>query len=276
MKLVKACRAEHNVRNGSRIQLGTLSYYRQISKEELRDEGEGTHEITLDIHENCKIPTPIFNAIGGGALVIGHPDSQEIFPYLAQAKLDRVRIASTSTTHVEIESAKALIERRHPDGWIFCMSMLEQTDEKIFDGYDDKWSIPYVNAQKFADAIADAFAKQLHLKENYTTWLPPVFASDLQGNGKLDAFIEVQHMPVLYGDRTFEIRNDDPAILKRALDQVTNMAFTKPPSFSQEREYRFLLTVHARADHMPPGIYKTYPPASDTVLLEVNFDWDVT
>lgn len=274
MKLVKACSAKNNVRNGSRVQLGTLDYYRRISNEELRDEGEATHEIALDIQGRCQMPLPVFNTLNGGTFTIGHidPNSHAGFPYVDRAEFERLRIIADSRTHVELESPKVLIQRRHPEGWIFCMSTLEQADKKIFSGYDDHWSIPFDKAENFAAALAVAFKKQFHQEGNYTKLVSPKFEKDLKSSRWLDALIRVQHMPVLYGDREFVIRENDPAAIEKALGQVANIAFTKPARFSNEREYRFFLSVYGRTDKMPPDAYNIYAPACDTILLEVNLD----
>jgi len=274
MKLVKSCRAEHNVRNGSRIQLGTLDYYRRILNEELRDEGEATHEIALNIQGHYQMPLPIFNTLNGGVFTIGpfDPRGHVGFPYVERAHFESLKIITTSRTHVDLDSPKVVIQRRHPEGWIFCMSTAEQAGEKIFNGYDDYWAIPLDKAKNFAAALAAAFKKQFRQEENYTKWVSPAFEKDLKSSRWLDSWFHVQHMPVLYGDREIVIRDNDPAAIEKALNQVANIAFTKPSRFSSEREYRFLLSVYGRTDKMPPDAYNTYTPACDTILLEVNFD----
>ncbi|MDE2691289.1 MAG: hypothetical protein OXI49_12305 [Acidobacteriota bacterium] len=215
-RVVKFSKPEFAPHRASELQLGTPSYYRELeaSNPGIGDRYDGT--ITKDASEWAKNTLPL------GA------------------------------------SAKAKITFTASEAnWVFCashyrhLSELRSLQDHFSQSYDYRAATQVLDPEAFAAWLGidfaltfdkesigklDAFGIIGYAASRYETefW---------EGAGNIDTFVHVYHGPVVYADRSGELRTQadwiDPHGSPKAL-------FTKKTSFEPQREYRFAVSTPLR------------------------------
>jgi hypothetical protein len=269
VRLVKHCKKEHNIFTNSeaKLQLGSLYYYRSIEDPDIRDEEEGIfiYKITAGEHEALTFEASnlLFGEINQGQYY------EEVFKHRGTTKLVVEKSQTLEFSHFPGPDGKPIfyisrcdgtITRELFDTYIFCMSIDDGTDEAKFSEYDDSWSIPIEDAGKLSRAIAISIATQAPI----SSWKGLQEAATLIPDGK--TVIETRHGNVHYMNKSVVVDGSDNAAVLNLINRVNDSAFTKPPSYLNDKEYRFIFMVNRDS--------YAYEPADSFLRVDVlrNFN----
>lgn len=235
--LIKFCKKEHNVHNGSTLRIGTLYDYRHIENQELRDVDEGKYTFVIEFPEEITLDRRWSNLLLQGAVGFGGPDDTPRFPGSFRANIEKLHIVRGSGDEVVVRDTRVHIEREVPDSFIFCMS-LKNAPDKPFDGYDDHWTVPSHQTNSFANTLGSLIFDQVPLSsftESMAQFITPRTASTLNLN--------VRHRAVIYEDRHITITERNRPTYDTLIELLSNVAFIKPAKFAPEQEYRFMFEL---------------------------------
>ncbi|MCZ8185406.1 MAG: hypothetical protein O9308_03430 [Beijerinckiaceae bacterium] len=245
MPLFKYCKKEHNIKTSSGIFLGTLDLYKEIENHEIADTGEGQFFFNIKFERNTKIDLDIANLIFHGVARFG--EGKRVFlPGYVNAKVKNIKINKITDEYVEIECAESEIHRTIQNSFIFCMSDQDEP-KKVFDGYDDFWSIPDHKISQFASKISRLLIENLEIND-----------IKLQPNSKIiklrDINIRFEHGRVRYESRNLVFNDQIEYNRNRIIDTLTNIPFIKPEKFKNENEYRFVFYVSDHEKYIEPKL----------------------
>jgi len=255
-QLIKFCKKEHNIHSGAALRIGTLYDYRHIENPEIRDAEEGKYTFLIDFPEEITLDRRWSNLLLQGAVGFGGSDDTPRFAGSMNASIENLYIVEQRGENVVVRDTRIRIEREVPNCFMFCMSLMSAAT-KPFDGYDDKWIIPFQQVQSFANTLAGLFFEQIPLacfEGSITKALTPKTASMLSLN--------IQHRPVIYEDRHLVITEQNRPSYDRLIEVLSNMAFTKPRKFEAEQEYRFVFELNNGR--------RLFQPAENHFMIQPN------
>ena len=150
MRLVKFCCAEHNpARSSPTIQIGSLSYYRKINHDFVRDEREGVISRALETEGPITLTPSEFSRVSG----ISSPND---FGFGGNAI-------------VQLGPKSLSISNSLPDAYIFCAHIAEDEVPERLLGYEDRYEITrpadFNTALRSEIAKAVPGAKVVHFSE---------------------------------------------------------------------------------------------------------------
>lgn len=242
MMIVKYCKPEHNAHSGSRLLVGNLEKYKNIENDELVDSGEGTFKFSIEFLEGAELSTDWANLLFQGQFSFGDTPTNIRFPGRIAVHVEDIRIAYVSADRVVFEHAKAEIEYSAPNALIFCTSISEGDPRTTcpFEGYSDYWRIgaDQISLDQFAGRLGSAILQQMCL-DSIDSDISNFRISDLKNLN-----LNVRHDRVKYVDRNLVIEKDTPQDAGKLIETYLDVPFCKPKSYSPEREYRFVFTLH--------------------------------
>ncbi|CAM4226279.1 hypothetical protein [Bordetella muralis] len=271
MRLIKSCNPEHNIRTSStaKLQVGSYYFYKQHENLEIKDEGEATNKLYVDIRGPFSISAANLNALTGGQFVSGtdQHSSAPRLPAFTRIKVQCLRVRRDGDP-VIVDEARFEIERSLPNGFVFCMSLTDENQTSpLFESYSDSWSLPFEKSGLFAWHLSRMMTTQLQPE-----WIEPKLQQDIEsGKISLDQVtVEVHDRAILYTDRHITLTAGDEEKINGVFSIIRSLAFTKPPRYSRDREYRFLLNVIAEHAN---GTKTIYAPAAELVRLTPDIPW---
>lgn len=250
MLLAKNCKHKDSLKVRKTIKLGTLDHYRTIEDEDLRDRGEGQFELWLKFDGPVELENIWLNSIlsGSGFTLPGIEVPR--LPARGAINFESLRIIEGNFYKTTLQTCKALVSREVLNGFIFCMSLVNEPNEAIglFPKCDDCW---YMDSRK-AHAIADEISRLLIEKiEIGRVTGDHVVPADIPLNGLGVMF---NHRLVEYVPRSIEISKASDMTMEKFVTLTEDMSFIKPASFSNEKEYRFTFTIFANDMMIEPII----------------------
>ena len=239
--IVKGCRPEHAIENGSALKISTPRTFRHQGENLILDPGEGYFQESETIHEAIDDPGDIERshhrnqALNRAAQLVG-------FDWKTQ----------TVSTHRTVTRTKSF--EYGPKGWLFCAAMEPATCagwQEWWDALGEGYShaSPIYRPREFARALGGMVAEQLGPQG-------PVFptTSTLKGWPPFRTENPTQmifHGPVVYVDDVDDWLHSAVSEQEYFLRAV----FTKNCSHQAQREYRFV-------------VWAEDPPKNDTHLLQ--------
>ena len=233
MLLAKSCQKRFHIKNGT-VKLGTLYEYRCIENEELIDKQEGMLTFYLNFRGRVRIPTQWFNTINGNGFNFGGPPPI-LFPGRTQTHFEKLHVEQNFGAWMVLLESRGVVSREAFNGFIFCMSYVQHREDcvGIFAGCDDYW---YVTEEKLHDfawelvRLLRGYIIEQHAKGDFI--LP-------RDTNLTDLQIRCEYGEVGYVAREIDLYEQNFMSLEQYMGKMRDMAFTKPESYSKEREYRF-------------------------------------
>jgi hypothetical protein len=257
--IVKYCHEEHNCLKGSKLLIGNTYKYRSIENDELRDDGEGTFDFSIEILEGATLPTQWANLIFQGIIAFGNAPPIR-FPGRFDAHIESVEIDAVRENDIVFKHAKANIKFSDLNKFVFCTSSVELDPmaERPFQQYNDFWVVGQSQDQldNFAGRIASALLHQMKF-QNLKMQLTDKRVADFK-----NLVINVEHRKVEYVERNLVINKELIGNFDAIIRTYLSSSFVKTKNFSREREYRFVFS---------PIINNQIIEVSNTdVLLDLN------
>lgn len=255
--LYKHCKAVHLPQPGQLMRLGTLSEYRRIENNAVRDEHEGTFRVSLAFPDR----TPV-------AIDMIRRATLDTSPLGAGSSINNLRtnvfygwntIGSVySTDNVQIErgaegeiwiTGTVDMHFEGADAYVLCLSTSEEVGSVILDaGYDSTWSIKQGSVLEFAEKLRSGLhsilmnnASQCFMRETIGPMNAPGF-SPPPTNEHMAHTVSVEIWDVMYDDRRIDVSSQITGqTVSDVHARLDRSAAIKPTSFSNEREVRLLL-----------------------------------
>ncbi len=253
--LVKGCRLEHAIENGSDVRISTPRTFRHQGENLIRDPGEGYFSESQVLHD-----------------AIDDPNDMEWERQRNQALNRAAELTGfgwrshTTSTHRTISETSTLDYM--PKGWLFCASIAPTTPEEWSDwratlDVDYNHVSHIYRPREFAHALAGMVAEQIGPQ----TGTDPLTAS-LRGAPSHQTQHSLQmvfHGPVVYVDDIDswlnEAKSEDELFLRAA--------FTKGMSHQAQREYRFVVCSDVEPEH-DHHLLRASPALVDTMTGDGN------
>lgn len=263
MLLAKSCQKRFHIKNGT-IKLGTLHGYRIIENEELIDKHEGMLTFYLNFRGRVRIQTQWFNTINGNGISFGGPPPI-LFPGRTRTHFEKLHVEQNFGPWMVLLESRGVVSREAPNGFIFCMSRVERKEDcvGIFKGCNDYWYITEEKVHDFARQLVyllRCYLMEQHAKGDYI--LPP--ETDMS-----DPMVHCEYGEVNYISREIDLYGEDFMPLEEYMGKMRDMAFTKPESYSKEREYRFSFVVVVGGKLVEPVVSSVF--LDSTSLMELVF-----
>jgi hypothetical protein len=239
MPLIKFCKAEHNIRLGAKLQIGTLFGYRNIENQEIRDDAEGKYDFTIEFPEEIELDHRWANLLLAPGMLFGSKREIPRFNGSFDAHVETMNVVRSLRDSVVLERTKIHINRSVNNCFAFCMSLSEAAEKSPFKQYTDYWVIPDGRVEEFARQLGNLIFQQAKLSyfdSSLTERHSPLTARSLS--------IGVMHRKVIYRDRHMRITRENKPSYEELVDLLSNVQFLKPPGFSKENEYRFVFELN--------------------------------
>ena len=252
--LYKHCKEIHLPQSGRNIRLGTLTEYRRNENVAIRDEHEGTFNVSL----NFPVPTTITvdalkkatlgtSPLGMGHNIrnvratsfAGHHTSGSLF------SSDDVVVSQRTEEEITL-SGQVNLHFEGADAWLFCLSTSDVLESTILDsGYDSIWSIPPGSILDLAKHLASHLKLLVNGGRNFSSetigpFNAPGFSPPTPGEHMVFE-VTAEIWRVKYRNRVIDISSDiSEEIIKDVHGCVDKSASIKPESFSHEQEIRLI------------------------------------
>lgn len=251
MKLYKGCEKKYNLNlKGKTLRIGTLYGYRAAENPDIKDEHEGKYRFELNISDPAIVKNKYANAIINN---IQLPTSEDLyFRGGVVIRAEELGYTQLDNEQVSIVASALTIERESPNQFLFCMSKCEGVPPSISHKYDGHWSIGFESKKEFGFILAQELLSQVKKNPKLVIGLNPDKVSNLKIQLR---FSEISYYPRLLSK--YSMTNFD---VEEILEKIENMAFTKPPKFEEEKEYRFSFEV--------TDGFRYYPPACKGVTVK--------
>lgn len=252
--LYKHCPSKFYPSTGKSLRLGTLSEYRVIENDAVRDEYEGLFNIDLvfDGTKQFEIDWLIRTSFGTWKPSM---NDGSYFRNLSQRVLSTPRAVGVvySTDDLTIErnysgsirpTGSIFLHYECADAYVFCMSENQETGSVIYDdSYDTFWKLPRTNLDKFCESVSRLLIShfQSDFKQEVDTigpfqgapfGLPSAFPRKLA----LSVVYSVQ--VVQYQDKKIQLCEQSQKVLDEVVSMIDRSDYIKEPRFSPEREVR--------------------------------------
>jgi hypothetical protein len=242
LALVKFCRADHHLGISEKIQLGSLEYFKRMENDDLRDSDEGTIEVEISHPEGVFIPRNLVGrALPGMVSYEGEQESKA--KLTVSGRLPQVQMMSSGLL------VRGLIKYRARaiNSLVFCMSVGNPKKFNTVKEYKAKWQFPFSDRDRFASllqkSVEDNLLAEWQVVPDARNW------SNVDNSAPKRVSVVHRHVRYL-SDRSIMIRKMDEFHLKKLEDIFDDIAFIKPNAFKGEREYRFVVKVHAGDDEL--------------------------
>ena len=248
MYLLKFCKKEYNIKSNSQLRVGTLYDFRDIEQEEIRDGSEGFFDFQILFPEQIELDRRWANLLLNRAIGFGPIGEMPRFPGGFEASVEKMTLVKNTENGVIIRDAAIKIKRWVPNCLIFCMTLAETIELKVFEQYDDKWYIDFAKADRFARILANLIYNQSKLSR---------FSDirDIHSPASLKGLsINFRHRDVKYMDRKLVVTAENMPKYDDLYQILIDIAFIKPPQFSGENEYRFCFDLYDGENIFPPTV----------------------
>lgn len=268
MKLVKSCKAEHNIATGAtHLQLGTYRYYREMDPSfSIADWEEGTIRYAGNIPAGSPIALSPeqFNAITGGNVAVTGPGVVRPPPLPGAMRIDLSGCSMAFEDDKVLFSGAPRISYTYPNAYMFCMSLLDDSDSadpgSISPEYDSSYQLSLEGVQEFGNRVARLLLEQLQIQDLDLTEMQKalqvqVFSAPAQVSTLASA--------VSYKDsREIELMTPEDFTANGIVTRYHQSLFEKQEKYRSDREFRFVFLVHHQ--HLGP-----LPVATKPMLLDI-------
>lgn len=250
MLLAKNCFKKDNLKIRKTIKLGTLYEYREIESAQIVDKDEGKYSFLLKFDGVVEIERRWFSLMFQGVIGIGGDEHYPRIPGAMTTVIRGIELLGSDEHIIKVRNSSASIHREALNGFIFCMSKVRRLRDAvgIFPDYDDCW---YMTAAK---AHGLGLSLSALLRER-------IISGRYSGNHIVDPDISLEnlsihcrHESVSYLSREIHISDTSVFTADDFMRKIWDMAFVKPPSFSEEKEYRFSFTIVAADKILIPTV----------------------
>lgn len=252
--LYKHCKGIHLPQAGAAIRLGTISEYRRIENDAVRDKHEGTFRISLNFPRQTRVgiinlrrATLDTSPLGAGT----HDNNLRVVTFNGDYTTGCVYSTDSVTIEKRTEediylSGTVNIFAEGADAYVLCLSRSNTPGSVIRDPeYNAIWSIRPGCVLGFVRDLSahlhtflsegDYFSGETIGPFHAPGFSPPP-QSEYLGFG-----ISSEIWQIIYRDRTIEVKTDITEEIIRDIHQsLDNSAIIKPLSFSHEEEVRVL------------------------------------
>ncbi|MBN8293777.1 hypothetical protein JI664_17530 [Rhodobacter sp. NTK016B] len=229
---------------GSKLLIGSIQKYQDIEDDGLVDSGEGTYSFVVDFPEPIEIPNKWANTLFSGALSFGSSRERFHFPGRFSSTVKDVFIDRVGESFTRLKHARAEVSYQALNALIFCASEVEgdPSASNPFADYDDFWVVARTEeeTQKIGIRIAEAILKQIKVS-SFVAHINSLTLKELQ-----DVTVNLKHGRVQYLDRRFSFTSRTPQDFDSLMGRYLFVPFSKPPTYCNEKEYRFLFEVTCR------------------------------
>lgn len=250
MLLAKNCHPRHNILTSKTLRLGSLYEYRSTYEKQIVDEHEGLFYFSLQFKNIIEIKKKWFNTLFGSLMMFDLPNGEENYnpPGRSKATFKNVYVKKVHKETLEMQAEELRLTREIPNGFIFCMSEVPDTEAAhgLFPDYKDRWFLNQDNIYEFVHRIS----KSLHKK---------IAQSRLEGDHIIPSNIPIsqveiycQHALVIYTPKEITISKESDISIDHFMKIISNLEFYKPTSYSHEREYRFSFQLIINGLIIPP------------------------
>ncbi len=240
MDLVKRCEAQYCLPQSKTLRLGSLREYRRIEELALRDVREGQMNLHFEFPSDLLFPKHVF-----AGFFPGYFDLPPFFFW------DPRGLYSSQGLSIVATGDEVLVKAGGKHSWMFpncyVFSMQESAAEPIVnDGkYVSNWVIADKDIGEFAERLrvcVDANIRRLEVI--WSSVLPLVQSAD-------ELSVVVRHGPVQYKEDAFQLDERDVRSPLAIVEKLWLAPFIKPPFFSPEREYRFVVGIEFKNRPVP-------------------------
>lgn len=233
MKLIKSCRAEHNIFNNSRLLIGNLDAYRTSEDIDIADNFEARFDLSINFPTPTKVSSFWLSTILNGAMSV----SERMHPPIG------VDYTAGGGFSIELSNQiysiiQGRIDFRYnlSNCYIFCMSDISIFDHSISSGYNSFWTIDEKNIERFGQQCANQIKKNFRLSDINRS-RPPII-----NNSHLDKIkVRWTVKPVEYISGTFiNISDENQLPIDRFFSILEETPFRKRIEYSPECEVRFV------------------------------------
>lgn len=237
MLLAKSCMNDFNIKNGT-IKLGTLYEYRETELQHIADKEEGLLRFDLSFESGVTVPVDVFNTFASPAINIGNGGYR--FPGRTNATLRPMGFEKIVGNMITMKKSHATIERHSLNGFIFCMSMVEDPKEcsSIFPEYNDSWFLSEHWSRNFGFELGGILREAIINGRNTGNHVIPY---DIPLH---DISVDLTMGAIKYLPREAHFTSSNETDITNYLALMSDLVFIKPPSpFAKEKEYRFSYTI---------------------------------
>lgn len=238
---VKSCYKKDNVTHSQTLKMGTLQEYRDTIDLQIADAREGHYFMSLEL-EHVHLNKNFL------AYLINNPNNI-LNAHLKRKSIEKKSFLSEKMIYMEILNVQ--FEWTHKNRFIFCLSGLDHIEEsnRIFKSYDDKWVITRNDIQRAIKCIGEDFYADIKKRiMNGEEIFDENFDID-------DLGINVELKEVIYRDRIGRFNNRDFYIDPKFIYSIhKNIPFTKPRTYSHEKEFRLLIDFYTSKGTLTPKV----------------------
>lgn len=259
MYLTKRCRKKDNIINGT-IKLGSLYEYRKTESTQILDRNEGTKTFHMKFEGTVKVPIDWFNTLNGIFSIGGTPT--ERLPGKVSVSGGPLCVVDKDSEFVTLRDSSLTIEREALNGFIYCMSLVENpTDcEDIFTDYDDYWYMSHEHVEKFASRLCDVLLESIINRHDNGTYIIP------KSINPRELHIYCRIGKVMYSPREIIITSHSDFSYDDFLSNLSTMTFLKPAApFEPEKEFRFEFTLAHKGLIIVPEVEKLIIDSSQLI-----------
>ncbi len=252
--LYKHCKEIHLPQSGRNIRLGTLTEYRRNENVAIRDEHEGTYNLSLNFPARTTIKIEALQKFTLGTSPIGIGSNINNIRaksfggmYTAGSLFSTDNVIISQRTEEEITlSGNVNLHAEGADAWLLCLSASDILGSTVPDaGYDSIWSILPGSVLDFARHLAGHLRSLVNggrhfSRETVGLFNAPGFPPPTPGDYMLFGVVG-EIWQVTYRNRFIEISSDiSDEIIQDAHRCLDMSASIKPISFSHEKEIRLI------------------------------------
>jgi len=252
--LFKHCKDAHLPRPSSNLRLGTLSEYRRIENEAVRDGLEGIFKVTLNFSKKTYVKFDALKQATLGTLMIVPGTSRgNLNANFFNGRFTNGSVYSTDSIEFEAADKDGLnvlgsvdILAEGADAYVLCMSTSKDDGAVILDPeYDSVWSIKSGSVEEFAGRIATYLCSISQVRQSFCSETigplnAPGFPPPPQ-NEYMQWRFSAEIWEVIYREKTIEMSTTiTDEIIQDIFNSLDRSAFIKPEEFSHEKEVRII------------------------------------
>lgn len=265
--LFKHCKPEHLPNSEGFIRLGSLSDFRRQENQFVRDDGEGTFELRLQLAGEVELSREwLYNITFGSSIAANtrFPSRAILSNNLGVSGFrgelttgiitvfEDLTISKDLGSHL-VASGEIRIRFDQHDSLVFCFSKKESPNSVILDdNYSKTWCLRDANMQPFFDMLVDAAINSVAVGAASTDRMVGPVADSIFQIPEDIALEELQVgasfcvSDVKYLDRLSDVEDENDWPIERVRKVLDYAAFFKPERYCHEEEVRLTITPMLR------------------------------
>ena len=256
----KHCKTDHLPKTGRLFRIGTLSQFRVIEDDAVRDEMEGKFNVEIVFkHPVCAEAAYLSdltcgstsitlskdiayaNNNIGSSVFLGRRTVGEVLSFN-----ERIHVKPMGTSKIKVQGQVSL-SFEAADAYVFCLTESPEEGSLIYgSSYDARYGIPVTNLINFLNLMSEAVFQELTKgdwmsKEEFvgTASLPAFSAPASRMNSLSICVIPTVHR-VTYIEKAYMVDDANPLHVQNVSKLFDHADITKPARFSIEQEVRLI------------------------------------